>query len=143
MCPDAEKGGHLPVNVPLHQFKSEFLKAMAHPGRIAILELLRPGEQTVGGLQAVLDIDPSSVSQQLAVLRSRQIVESRKVGTSVFYRVCDPQVYVLLDAVREIFETHVQGLQDVLAADRLPTTAKGHGGGAPAERRVTNAAAAC
>lgn len=106
------------MNVTLHQFKSEFFKAMAHPVRIAILELLRPGEQTVSGLQAALAIEPSSVSQQLAILRSRQIVEGRKVGTSVYYRVPDPQVFTILDAAREIFEVHLQDLQSALAADR-------------------------
>jgi DNA-binding transcriptional ArsR family regulator len=106
------------VNAPLHQFKAELFGALAHPVRLRILELLRRGEQTVGALQAQLQIDPSSVSQHLAVLRSRRLLGARKVGTSVYYRVLDPQVFVLLDAGREIFEAHVHELQGVLDAQR-------------------------
>ena len=91
---------------PLHQFKAEFFKALAHPARIRILELLRLG------------LEPSSVSQQLAILRHRRIVQGRKVGTSVYYRVRDPQVFAILDAARELFEAHVQELQDLLEAQR-------------------------
>jgi DNA-binding transcriptional ArsR family regulator len=106
------------VNAPLHQFKAELFRALAHPARLRILEILRRGEQTVGALQAQLEIDSSSVSQHLAVLRGRRLLGARKVGTSVFYRVLDPQVFVLLDAGREIFEAHVHELQGVLNAQR-------------------------
>jgi|DewCreStandDraft_2_1066082.scaffolds.fasta_scaffold01124_19 ArsR family transcriptional regulator len=103
---------------PLHQFKAEFFKALAHPARIRILELLRLGELTVSELQQRLGLEPSSVSQQLAILRHRRIVEGRKVGTNVYYRVRDPQVFTILDAAREIFEAHVQELQGLLEAQR-------------------------
>jgi ArsR family transcriptional regulator len=106
------------MRTPLHRFKAEFFKALAHPARIQILEHLRQGEQTVSELQAHLGVDSSSVSQHLAILRSRQIIDGRKAGTSVFYRVLDPRVFTILDAAREIFATHVHGLQGVLAAQR-------------------------
>jgi ArsR family transcriptional regulator len=95
----------------LRIFKADLFKALAHPIRIQILEVLRPGELTVTELQAHLDIDMSSVSQQLAILRSRQLVTSRKEGTSAYYRVADPEVYVILDVARKIFERHVVALQ--------------------------------
>ncbi len=75
--------------------------------RIVILELLRAGEKPVSELQAALGIDQSSVSRQLAVLRTRNIVEDRKEGTSVYYRVRDPVVFQLLDVAREIFNNHL------------------------------------
>lgn len=106
------------MDAPLHQFKAEFFKALAHPARIRILELLRLGELTVSELQQRLALEPSSVSQQLAILRHRRIVEGRKAGTSVYYRVRDPQVFTILDAAREIFEAHVQELQGLLEAQR-------------------------
>lgn len=104
---------------PLHRFKAEFFKALAHPARIRILELLRGGERTVSELQGYLEMDPSSVSQQLAVLRAKNIVQSRKAGTSVYYTVRDPQVFVLLDAAREIFNSHLVDLQAMLEQQRL------------------------
>jgi ArsR family transcriptional regulator len=95
----------------LQEFKADLFKALGHPTRIRILELLRSGEQTVSGLQAQLEIEGSSVSQQLAVLRAKQLVAGRKDGTSVYYRARDEQVYDLLDAARAIFNKHLDSLQ--------------------------------
>jgi ArsR family transcriptional regulator len=55
----------------------------------------------------MLEIDQSSVSRQLAVLRTRNIVEDRKEGTTVYYRVRDPAVFQLLDIAREIFNNQL------------------------------------
>jgi ArsR family transcriptional regulator len=95
----------------LQGFKAELFKALGHPIRIRILELLRDGERTVSELQEGLAIDASSVSQHLAVLRGRQLVIGRKDGTSVYYRVADPQVFALLDIARAIFDRHLVALQ--------------------------------
>jgi DNA-binding transcriptional ArsR family regulator len=95
----------------LQGFKAELFKALGHPVRIRILELLRDGERTVSELQGTLAIDASSVSQQLGVLRARQLVVGRKEGTSVYYRVADPQVFELLDVARAIFDRHLVALQ--------------------------------
>lgn len=98
----------------LRRFKSEFFKALAHPTRIQILEALRAGERNVTELQEILLVEGSTVSQQLAVLRSKNIVETRKVGTSVFYRVRDPAVFELLDVARIIFNNHLIDTRAVL-----------------------------
>jgi ArsR family transcriptional regulator len=91
----------------LQQFKAEFFKALAHPVRIKILELLRSGEKGVNELRAHLEMEPSGVSQQLAVLRGKNIVEPRKEGTNVYYRVRDPEIFALLDVARKIFTNHM------------------------------------
>ncbi|HVB63805.1 MAG TPA: metalloregulator ArsR/SmtB family transcription factor [Nitrolancea sp.] len=101
----------------LQSFKADLFKALGHPVRIRILELLRAGEQGVSDLQAALDIDISSVSQQLAVLRSRQLVLGRKQGTSVYYRVVDDQIYELLDIARMMFDRQLLSLQAMAAED--------------------------
>jgi len=95
------------LNHPLRRFKAEFFKALGHPMRIVLLESLRTGEKSVNELQAALGIDQSSVSRQLAVLRTRNIVEDRKEGTTVYYRVRDPAVFQLLDIAREIFNNQL------------------------------------
>jgi ArsR family transcriptional regulator len=102
----------------LQGFKSELFKALGHPVRIRILELLRQGEQTVSELQAQLGSEGSTVSQQLAVLRARQLVVSRREGTSVYYRVIDPQVFELLDVGRGIFERQLVSLQELAAGEQ-------------------------
>jgi DNA-binding transcriptional ArsR family regulator len=111
---------------PLHRFKAEFFRALGHPARLRILELLRERERMVSELQAELAIEGSSVSQQLAVLRARSIVDTRRAGTSVYYSVRDPQIFQLLDVAREIFNNHLIDLQAMLetesdqeAADRV------------------------
>ncbi len=99
---------------PVRQFKAEFFKALGHPARLKILESVRDGELSVTELQARLEIEPAAVSQQLAVLRSKNIVEPRKEGTSVYYGVRDPEVFALLDVARKIFNNHLIDTQAVL-----------------------------
>src|SRR3954454_11637280 len=95
----------------LQGFKAELFKALSHPIRIRILEMLRIGEMTVSELRERLDIEASSVSQQLGVLRARQLVVGRKEGASVYYRVVDPKVFELLDIARALFERQLGALQ--------------------------------
>jgi ArsR family transcriptional regulator len=98
----------------LQAFKAVFFKALAHPIRIRILEILRTGQRSVHELQAALDLDQSTVSQQLAVLRARNIVSARKEGTTVRYTVRDPLVGDLLDVARRIFGHQLVGTQRML-----------------------------
>ncbi|MBI3637209.1 MAG: winged helix-turn-helix transcriptional regulator [Candidatus Rokubacteria bacterium] len=98
----------------LQEFKSEFFKALAHPLRIRILEILRAGELSVQELQNALDVDQSSVSQQLAVLRAKHVVIARKEGTTVQYAVRDPLVGELLDVARRVFNKQLTGSQTML-----------------------------
>jgi DNA-binding transcriptional ArsR family regulator len=90
----------------LHQFKADFFKALGHPLRLRILDALRSGEQSVSRLQQVLSAEQSALSQQLAVLRQRGFVLSRKEGTATYYRVADSEVYAFLDLGKVLFERH-------------------------------------
>lgn len=99
----------------LQQFKAELFKALAHPTRIRILELLRDGEKSVGALQLALASEGSAVSQQLAILRMKNLVDTRRAGNSIFYRLRDPQVNQLLDVARRMFDTHVIELRAMVA----------------------------
>lgn len=74
----------------LQKFKADFFKALAHPLRIRILEVLSEGERNVNELQTALGSEGSAVSQQLAVLRAKNLVNSFKEGTSVVYSLRDP-----------------------------------------------------
>jgi DNA-binding transcriptional ArsR family regulator len=98
----------------LRNFKADFFKALAHPARIKILELLRDGELSVTELQDRLKIDSSSVSQQLSILRHKNIVQGRKAGTTVFYRVRDSEVFELLDVARRIFNNQLLDTRSTL-----------------------------
>jgi ArsR family transcriptional regulator len=98
----------------LRQFKAEFFKALAHPARIAILDFLRTGPRSVGEIQTLTGVPGSSISQQLAVLRSRGIVVPERAGTTIRYHVADPEIYALLDAARRIFYGHLSDSADLL-----------------------------
>jgi ArsR family transcriptional regulator len=102
----------------LQAFKAEFFKALAHPIRIRILEILRRGERSVQELQGALDLDQSTVSQQLAILRAKRVVTARKEGTTVRYTVHDTRVGTLLDVARAIFNAQLTGSQTMLRALR-------------------------
>ena len=84
----------------LQAFKAAFFRALAHPVRIRILELLVKGEKNVLELQETLGVDQPVVSQQLAVLRANRIVTIRKEGVTVRYTVRDPLIAELLDTAR-------------------------------------------
>ncbi len=101
----------------LQGYKADLFKAMGHPVRIRILELLRDGERSVSDLQAELGTEMSSVSQQLAILRNRGLVSGRREGTTVYYSVVDPQVFDLLDTARAMFQRQLSGLQEMASAD--------------------------
>ncbi|WP_025688657.1 ArsR/SmtB family transcription factor [Paenibacillus zanthoxyli] len=95
------------MNSDIQQFKSEFFKALAHPMRIRILELLSEGEKTVNEMQAILGSEGSAVSQQLSVLRAKNVVNSVKEGTSVIYSLRDPLIKELLAVAKQIFDNHL------------------------------------
>lgn len=101
----------------LHEFKAELFKALGHPIRLRILEILGTGEKTVSELQAALEIEASSVSQQLSLMRARQLVNTRKNGTNVFYTVRDPLIFDVLAIARQIFENQVAQMNSLLDSD--------------------------
>ena len=98
----------------LQVFKARFFRALAHPARIRILEILVRGGRTVQELQDELALDQPIVSQQLAVLRNQGIVSGLKEGSSVRYAVRDLLVGDLLDIARRIFNNHFDNTRGLL-----------------------------
>ncbi|MFP4979176.1 ArsR/SmtB family transcription factor [Paenibacillus sp. CN-4] len=112
------------MNSNIQQFKAEFFKALAHPMRIRILELLSEGEKNVNELQAILGSEGSAVSQQLAVLRGKNVVTSVKEGTTVIYSLRDPLIKDLLGVAKQIFDNHLVNAISLLEEMRGRTDAK-------------------
>jgi ArsR family transcriptional regulator len=98
----------------LQAFKAQFFRALGHPIRIKILEILIRRGHTVQELQDVLRLDQPIVSQQLAVLRNRNIVSAQKEGLSVTYTLRDPQIAELLLVARQIFNNHLVSTRGLL-----------------------------
>jgi DNA-binding transcriptional ArsR family regulator len=93
---------------PIHRVKAEFFRTLGHPARVRVLDLLKGGEMTVGYLQAELGIDSSGASQHLSAMRRQGILEARKEGTSVFYRVRDPRIFQMLESARQVIGSHLE-----------------------------------
>ena len=82
-----------------YQAQSELYKVLMHPTRLAILDVLREGEQCVCHLETVLELRQAHISQHLMVLREAGLVADRRDGWNIFYRVCQPEIYTILDAM--------------------------------------------
>ena len=107
MAPRGRRATDPPSPSELPAFKAQFFRALAHPTRIRLLEVLVRGARTVQELQDALALDQPTVSQQLAVLRNQGIVSATKEGLSVRYAVRDPLVGELLEVARRIFNNHL------------------------------------
>jgi DNA-binding transcriptional ArsR family regulator len=92
----------------LRQFKASIFQALAHPTRIAIVELLRDLELPAGAIIERLGLEQANASQHLSVLRAKHIVVSRREGNQVFYSVRDPLLNEVLDLMRRYFQAHVE-----------------------------------
>lgn len=106
--------GRDPAAGELQTFKAGFFRALAHPARIRLLEILVRGGRTVQDLQEALALDQPTVSQQLAVLRNQGIVSAQKEGSSVRYALRDPLVGELLDVARRIFNNRLTATHGLL-----------------------------
>jgi len=102
------------ISGELQSFKARFFRALAHPTRIRLLEILVRGDRTVQELQEALTLGQPIVSQQLAVLRNQSIVSAQKEGLSVRYALRDPLVGDLLDMARRIFDNHLANTRGLL-----------------------------
>ena len=121
-APPADPGaGHVRSD-PVYVVKAQLFRVLGHPLRIRILELLRDGERTVGDLQAELELDSSGTSQHLAALRQQGVLDSRRAGTSVYYRIRDPRISELLALAKQILTSALADSHALLGglADEAP-----------------------
>ena len=85
-----------------YKLQSDFLKALSHPTRLAILEILRDGEQCVCHMEATLNLRQANISQQLMLMKQAGLVEPRRDGLNLYYRVIKPEVFTLLDSLKSV-----------------------------------------
>ncbi|MBP1932139.1 ArsR/SmtB family transcription factor [Ammoniphilus resinae] len=113
------------MNAELQQFKANFFKALAHPLRIRILELLADGDKNVNEIQSHVGSEGSAVSQQLTILRAKNIVTGSKDGNRVIYSLRDPMIIELMRVTQQIFNNHLVDTIAVLSSNkgvRIPST---------------------
>jgi Predicted transcriptional regulators len=111
---------------PLYELKAGLFKGLAHPLRIRILELLADGqEHTVGELQEQIAIEPSHLSQHLAVIRRYHLVVSERRRSNVYYRIAYPEVAQFLALARALLTRILEDASESRElADALPAVGR-------------------
>ena len=103
------------TNRPISELKAELFRALAHPARIRVLELLSEGEQSVSDMVPIVGIESSHLSQQLGGLRRAGLVTTRRQGTTVFYAIRDPLLVDLLVTAKRMLLNSLAESQGLLA----------------------------
>lgn len=94
---------------------AEVLKAMAHPGRLKMLDALRDGERCVGELQELVGSDLSTVSRHLSVMRSAGLLSSRREGNQIFYELRVPCVMKTFACIEAVLREDARTAQKLVA----------------------------
>ena len=102
----------------MRRFKAGVFQALAHPTRVAIVEYLDQGELSVGQICEKAGVEQANASQHLAILRNKHIVQTRKAGNQIFYRLRDPAFGKVLQALREYFLAHVTETLELLQQEQ-------------------------
>jgi len=102
----------------MRQFKAGIFQALGHPTRVAIMESLSRGEMSVRELCETVEVEQSNASQHLAVLRNKHLVETRKEGNQIFYRLRDPLLGEVLEKMREYFFAHMSEAMEMLQKEK-------------------------
>lgn len=106
------------MGIPLPQAKAELFRTLGHPVRIRVLELLQDGPRAVRELLAEIEVEPSNLSQQLAVLRRAGLVSSSRDGSTVLYTLSTSDVADLMRSARAILTSMLSGQEQLLATLR-------------------------
>ncbi len=117
-----------PPDESFYEIKARVIAVLANPKRLQIIEILGKSERTVSELAAELEIAQATTSQHLAVMRKSGVVETRKDGNFVYYRLADAKIAeacaVMSRAIVDLLMTQQERLRPVLAV------AARHGGSA-------------
>ena len=118
IVPSATSARRTAVIDSMRRFKAGVFQGTAHPTRIAIIEYLCIGEMSVGRLCEKIGIEQANASQHLAVLRSKRLVDTRKEGNQILYRLRDPTLATVLEALRSFFLSHVSEMLTLLQEEQ-------------------------
>ena len=106
---------------PLYEIKANLFKALAHPARIRVLEILSTsaGPTPVSEILSATEIEPTVLSQHLAVLKRHRVVSGRRVGNAVLYELAHPKISELLVIARAFLANTLGAQRDQLKAMRM------------------------
>lgn len=95
-------------NKTLFELQAEVCKTLSSPKRLEIINALKEGEKTVGELVDILGVPKANVSQHLAVMRLKGILNSRRDGVNIYYRIANPKVIQACVLMREVLTEQMQ-----------------------------------
>ena len=105
------------VEKDLYRKHADFCKVISHPTRLQIIDILRDGEMAVTDLALKLEITVGNLSQHLNLMKQRRVLESRKEGNSVIYRLANPKMIKACCLIREILYEQME--QDTALLKRM------------------------
>ncbi|GAB4546783.1 MAG: metalloregulator ArsR/SmtB family transcription factor [Anaerolineales bacterium] len=111
----------------IYEQETKLYKALMHPARLAILDLLREGEECVCHMEATFGYRQAYISQQLMVLKEAGLLEVRRDGLNIFYRVTRPEIFAVMDAMRAVTGTQ-PSLPVKISVCACPNCAEEHAG---------------
>lgn len=105
----------------LFELHADICKTLASPARLKIIDALREGELSVGEIGETIGARKANVSQHLAVMRGRGIIEGRRCGTNVYYRLASPKVVQACELMRELLLEQLTSREKIVAPRASPT----------------------
>ncbi|HNX69242.1 MAG TPA: metalloregulator ArsR/SmtB family transcription factor [Candidatus Omnitrophota bacterium] len=102
------------IDSMVFKIKADFLKALAHPARLQVVEYLKGGEASVGKLVAALGVEQSSLSRHLATLRDLGVLEARQEKTNVYYALHDHDIFKVLKPIAELLRKKLRKSEKML-----------------------------
>ena len=98
----------------VYTIKADFLKALAHPIRLKVIEFLKGGEKNVGDMMNALGVAQSSLSQHLAILKQNGILKTRQEKTTIYYNIQDHDIFKVLRPIAEILRKKFKNAEVIL-----------------------------
>lgn len=102
--------------------RARILKAMAHPVRLMIIELLRDGERSFSEIKENFSLDKSTVSKHLSILKDAGVVSSRRIGTEVIYRLEITCAVLFFECATKVIEENIRKQSSILSATALSSS---------------------
>ncbi len=94
---------------------ADICKTLASPARLRIIAALREGEMPVGDIAHTVGTRKANVSQHLAVMRQRGIVQARRQGLNVYYRLTSPKIIQACELMRDVLLEQLSSREQVLS----------------------------
>lgn len=108
-------------NTKLYEARADIIKALAHPSRLFMVDMLNNGPRTVGELTEMIGADTSTVSKHLSVLKNAGIVDDEKRGTTVLYSLKTPCILNFIGCVEEVIRSNADRHMEIVSCCQTRT----------------------